>query len=126
MRLSTLVPTISAEAVKFLESSRIRTDVDLLFTPTEELYKRLPRGTVTLQDLTRLCTTVTELTAAKPILANEFLLLEQQRVVEDDSLELCVGDEALDNALEGLGGRRVIEISGDRSSGKSVRLLGSS
>ncbi|KAH6909158.1 hypothetical protein BKA70DRAFT_1476918 [Coprinopsis sp. MPI-PUGE-AT-0042] len=96
MRLSALVPIISLEPVKALEI--------------------LPPGA----RLTTFCSTVAELTAAEPIFGAALLLKEEERLVQDASLDLKIGDEAIDDLLAGLGGRRVIEISGDRASGKPV------
>ncbi|KAH6909152.1 P-loop containing nucleoside triphosphate hydrolase protein [Coprinopsis sp. MPI-PUGE-AT-0042] len=123
MRLSALVPGISLETVKALESVGIRTDADLLFRPAFEIYKQLPPGTLTRQELTRFCSTVTELTAAEPITGTALLLEEEERLVQDANLDLKIGDEAIDELLAGLGGRRVIEISGDRASGKTTLAL---
>ncbi|TEB25150.1 P-loop containing nucleoside triphosphate hydrolase protein [Coprinellus micaceus] len=113
MRLSSFIPTISAETVSHLEEYGIRTDSDLLFTPLFELYRRLPRNTLGLQDLAGLCTTVTGLSAAEAILGGDLLETEL----------LGVGDGRIDELLRGLGGKRVIEISGDRGTGKSTLAL---
>ncbi|EAU85550.2 hypothetical protein CC1G_06263 [Coprinopsis cinerea okayama7 len=123
MRLSALVPSISADSVKVLEGAGIRTDTDLLFTPTSEIYKRLPRGSISLQELARLCTAVTELTSANPVIGIDALQREEARLARDTNLELAVGNEAIDNFLRGLGGRKVIEISGNRASGKTALAL---
>ena len=120
MRLSSLIPEISAESVRHLEASGIRTDSDLLFTPLLELYKKLEPNTHSLQDLARLCATVTELCAAPVTLATD--LLESENHASARDIELAVGDEAVDDLLRGLGGPRLVEISGDRATGKSVRL----
>ena len=118
MRLSSFIPTISAETVTHLEECGIRTDSDILFTPLFELYKRLPRNTLSLPDLARLCTTVTELSAAEATLGSD--LLEAELDESERDAELGIGDGRIDELLQGLGGKRVIEISGDRGTGKSV------
>ena len=123
MRLSSFIPIISAGTVTHLEDCGILTDSDLLFTPLFELYKRLPRNTLSLQDLARLCTTVTELSAADAILGSDLLATELGQSERD--AELRVGDVHIDELLQGLGGKRIIEISGDRGTGKSVRRSGS-
>ena len=123
MRLSSFIPTISAGTVTHLEDCGILTDSDLLFTPLFELYKRLPRNTLSFQDLARLCTTVTELSAADAILGSDLLATELGQSERD--AELRVGDVHIDELLQDLGGKRIIEISGDRETGKSVRRSGS-
>jgi RAD51-like protein 3 len=120
MRLSALVPRIPAETVKILESIGFRTDVDLLFKPASEIYQQLPSGKLSRRELTRLCSTVTQLTAAEPVTGAALMLEEEQRMAQDGNIDLKTGDEAIDGLLAGLGGRRVIEVSGDRASGKTV------
>ena len=120
MRLSALVPSISADSVAHLEACGIRTDSDLLFTPTLEIFRKLPPNSLTLQDLVHICTTVTGLCTAEPVLATE-LLVRAEAHETGSNTELQVGDDQIDRLLHGLGCRRIIEISGDKGSGKSVR-----
>ncbi|KAJ3504784.1 hypothetical protein NMY22_g17805 [Coprinellus aureogranulatus] len=121
MRLSSLAPAIPDETIAHLEACNIRTDSDLLFTPLFDLYKKLPRDTLTLQDLARLRKDVTELVAAEPILGSD--LLEAELRESEQDAELRVGDDHIDELLCDLGGKRVIEISGDRGTGKSTLAL---
>ncbi|TFK27757.1 P-loop containing nucleoside triphosphate hydrolase protein [Coprinopsis marcescibilis] len=119
MRLSSLEPTVSSEVATILENSGIRTDTDIIFTPPLEIFQRLPPGSMTLQELTKLRTAVIEFVSPESALASELLFQESG----DDGVELCVGNEGIDELLRGLGGRRVIEISGDRASGKTALTL---
>jgi len=120
MRLSSLVPLVSADAVAHLEAAGIRTDADLVFTPLFDIFKRLPSNTLSLQELAELCSLVTNHSAAEPLLATD-LLLDAEASVDTERFDLSVGDKEIDAFLRGLGGRSVIEISGDRSTGKTVR-----
>jgi RAD51-like protein 3 len=119
MRLAALVPSIPADLVASLEQCGIRTDADLVLSAsTFDIFRRLPVGTVTLRDLTRFVDVVAEKASAPGISAAKFLDLELQAQVND--LDFLTGVPKLDELLGGFGGRRVIEISGDRQSGKSV------
>ena len=48
----------------------------------------------------------------------------KEQAVSATDVELRSGNLGLDTLLHGLGRRKVIEVSGDRGSGKSVCLLG--
>jgi RAD51-like protein 3 len=98
----------------------IRTDTGLLFaTPTLDIFKRLPRGTISLQELIDYKDIVAELCAAPAISGYDLLSLENES--QRNAIELTSGNQQLDDFLVGLSGGRVIEISGDRGSGKSAR-----
>jgi len=119
MRLANLTPAASTELVAHLNSIGIRTEIDLLFSATPwEILRRLPAGSTSLEDLDTFITLVTELCAAQGTSALKLLDLEADARVKDK--ELCSGDEQVDRLLRGLGGRKVIHISGERGSGKSV------
>ncbi|KAF6757171.1 P-loop containing nucleoside triphosphate hydrolase protein, partial [Ephemerocybe angulata] len=113
-------PDVSADVVKQLEACGVRTDSELLFEPLFELYQRLPLNSITLQELSRVYTVVTELSAAEPILASDLLKYEEEKHPLEQDAELRVGDEQIDELLRGLGGARLVEISGDRKMGKST------
>ncbi|KIM40527.1 hypothetical protein M413DRAFT_73216 [Hebeloma cylindrosporum] len=122
MRLSNLVPSIPASLVASLEANGIRTEVDLLFSaPTFDIFRRLPAGTVTLQELLDYTSLVAELCAAPGVSAFEMYAKEEAARATD--VELRSGNVELDSLLQGLGGRKVIEISGERGSGKSTLAL---
>lgn len=120
MRLSNLIPSIPANLVSCLDAINIRTETDLLFSAsTFDIFRRLPGGTISLQELIYYTDLVTELCAAPAISGYDLLSLENesQRV----AVELTSGNQELDDFLLGLSGGRVIEISGDRGTGKSAR-----
>ncbi|KAG6820477.1 hypothetical protein H0H93_016539 [Arthromyces matolae] len=118
MRLSTLIPSLSPELVSSLEVSGIRTDADLLFKPIFELYRQLPVETgISLADLENAVALTAQLAAASGTSGDE--LLTQCIQAEEKAATLFSGVKGLDDLLGGFGGRRVIEISGDRQSGKT-------
>jgi RAD51-like protein 3 len=122
MRLSNLVPSLPASLVASLEANGIRTEVDLLFSaPTFDIFRRLPAGTVTLQELIDYTSLAAELCAAPGVSAHEVFMNEEAASATD--VELRSGNLELDTLLQGLGRRKVIEVSGDRGSGKSVCFL---
>lgn len=119
MRLSNLIPSIPANVVACLEVQGIRTDTDLLFSTTIfDIYKRLPAGTATLEELSEYTAIAAEIGAAPGMSGHELLLLENAK----GDGQLLTGNEELDEFLRGLDARWVIELSGDKGSGKSVRL----
>jgi RAD51-like protein 3 len=120
MRLSNLAPSIPATVLACLEAQGIRTDVDLLFSAsTLDIFKRLPAGTATLEELADYTALAAEMGAASSMAGYELLLLEEQARNKNSGLH--TGNRVLDAFLCGLDGRRVIELSGDKGSGKSVR-----
>ena len=122
MRLAALVPFIPENLVTSLERCGIRTDADLLFSaPVFDIFRSLPPGTVTLRDLKRYVDTVAEKVSAPGISAEKLLDLEIQAQSNDSGLQSGVPE--LDHLLDGFGGCRVIEISGDKQSGKTVSSL---
>ncbi|KAF4613995.1 hypothetical protein D9613_007604 [Agrocybe pediades] len=122
MRLSNLVPAIPANIVASLDAIGVRTEIDLLFSgSTFEIYNRLPANTLTLRELTEYTALAAELCAAPGTTAQEALRLEKEALTGDD--ELRSGLEELDELLRGLGSGKVIEISGDKGSGKTTLAL---
>jgi RAD51-like protein 3 len=120
MRLSNLIPSIPADLVTCLGAIDIRTETDLLFSaPTFDIFRRLPRGTISLQELIDYTDVVAELCAAPSISGYDLLSLENES--QRNAVELTSGNQELDDFLVGLSGGHVIEISGDRGTGKSAR-----
>jgi RAD51-like protein 3 len=123
MRLTALVPSIPENVVTSLERCGIKTDADLLFSaPVFDIFRSLPPGTVTLCDLKRYVDAVAEKVSAPGVSAERLLDLEIQAQENDSSLQSGVPE--LDHLLGGFGGRRVIEISGEKQSGKTVSSFG--
>jgi RAD51-like protein 3 len=117
MRLGAFVPSVlPADLALSLESCGIRTEIDFLFSNrTVDIFRRLPPGTVSLQELTNYVALVAEKASAPSIRGDHWLHGETRNF--DD---LSTGVPDLDRLLGGFGGTRVIEISGDRGSGKTV------
>jgi RAD51-like protein 3 len=121
MRLANLVPSISTELVAGLNTIKIRTENDLLFSATpQEIFNRLPPGTVvSLEDLEAAIDTVAELSAASGVSCFNLLALEDRAT--DAHVPLVSGNEDIDRILSGLGRyKKIVQISGDKGSGKSV------
>lgn len=124
MRLANLVPSISAELVASLDAIGIRTESDLLFSAKPwEILKRLPPNTVSLSDLETAIDIVAELSAAPGVSCFDLFALEAARRGRDTQ-PLVSGNDNVDRILSGLGRRKLIQISGDKGSGKSVWLHG--
>lgn len=118
MRLKALVPSLPAELVRALdESCGIKTDVDFLFNSgtTLELLQRLPVGTTSLYELHNHKASVAENAAAPGACALDLVSLES-----DETHHLRSGLSRLDELLCGIPTPCVIEVSGDKGSGKSV------
>lgn len=118
MRLSSLVPSISGKLVEYLEGINIRTDSDVLFSLSlVEIFKKLPKGSAT----------IAELEAAREIILERCSTVGQcLSTAGSDLNEVCVqkpltGFEPLDTLLDGLFEDTIVQVSGDRGSGKSVR-----
>lgn len=122
MRLESLVPSIPPELVAALDNScGIRTDTDILFFDSGlDIIKRLPLGTVTFSDLEKFTQLVAE-RASAPGRRGDQILAETSGRNEKHFRASC-GVLELDDLVGGFGGSRVIEISGDKGSGKTVRL----
>ena len=118
MRLATLVPQISSDLVIALENCGICTVEDLLFSSLIEIYGQLPVGSISLFDLQQLSSHVATLASASGTLGTE--LLRRQIEAHEMAPSLGTGVAELDDLLGGFGGCRVLEISGDTQSGKTV------
>lgn len=109
------------DVIAHLENSGFRTDLDVLFTPAFDIFTALPPKTLSLQDVAELILLVEELASADAVPANELLLMDN--LAREQDFDLSTGDLLLDANFLGLGGRTVIEISGDRGSGKTVHFV---
>lgn len=119
MRLAACIPTLPAELVSSLENCGIWTDADLLFSsPVLEIFRRLPSGTVSLQDLTKYIEIVTALASVPGVSGID--LLKQEQESQDSVPRFPSGIPELDEMVGEFIGGHVYEISGDRQSGKTV------
>jgi hypothetical protein len=126
MRLSTLSPAIlSPELLKGLNGLGIWTEFDLLFPAIEggksghlkHLLKSLPAGCIRLQELEQVYDAVSEFASA-PV-STGWDSLHRISIIRR-KVDLHSGMQALDELMDGFGGRRVLEIAGDKGSGKTV------
>ena len=122
MRLRNVVPTPPQPLLSALAQVGIRTDSDLLFSaPPVDVFRKLPLGTLSLHDFNDFVAHVAQQAAAPVVRAD--VLFEEEKTKEGADLlaEPSTGVKCLDGLLGGLA-PRVIEVSGDRGSGKSVRV----
>ncbi|KAL4062143.1 P-loop containing nucleoside triphosphate hydrolase protein [Scleroderma citrinum] len=124
MRLHSLIPIIPTNLVSALEDCGIKIDTDLLFFDgtNVELLAKLPPGIVSLRELEEYTSLVAEHASAPAIRADQELevaLLRQR----ENALNISCGVQELDALVEGFGGGRVFEISGEKGSGKTALAL---
>ena len=102
-----------------LEQIGIRTDSDLLFSAsTADILQLLPPGTVTFQNLKNYIAQITDRCSAVGVRGDILLTIECEK--QDQEPDLGSGLKDLDVLLNGFGGSRVFEVSGEKSSGKTV------
>ncbi|KAK0470019.1 P-loop containing nucleoside triphosphate hydrolase protein [Desarmillaria tabescens] len=116
MLLSTLVPSISLEIVTLLKNNGIITDRDLLFQESAlDIYLKLPRDALTLPQLRAFIVRVTELLSAPGICSAD--------IPDAPHSKLLTGVAELDALTDGFARSQIVEISGDRGSGKTAFAL---
>ena len=116
MRLSSLAP-LPANLVSSLDKCGIRTESDLLLSGSPiDILRKLPHGTVSLQEFTNYTALVAERASAFRTRADVLL-----NTPTPSDNRLITGVSKLDELLRGIGGFNVVEISGDKCSGKTVR-----
>ncbi|KAJ7283493.1 P-loop containing nucleoside triphosphate hydrolase protein [Mycena rebaudengoi] len=121
MRLTACVPSIPIHLVSILEKCGVKTVEEFLFSSsTFDIFRRLPVGATTLQELTECTAIVAELASAQGQSATDLLELHSES--EED--RFLSGVPRLDELLRGLvASRRLIEVSGNKGSGKTSLLL---
>lgn len=118
MRLRTVDPPLPPHLLDALADISVTSDADLIFAGTPmELYKRLPLGTVSLKELEKCISDVVAYISAAGVRGDK-LLTESERT---DPEQWGCGLWRVDQLVGGFGPGRVIEVSGDRGSGKTVR-----
>ena len=121
MRLRVISPRLPDALIDALEQCNIRTDTDLMFTGTAmQIYEKLPPGTVTLAELEKIIQDAICSAAVQGLSCDELILIEEEKRSTAGSYRLDCGVPALDELINGYSGPRVLEISGERGSGKSV------
>lgn len=116
MSLRTLFPSLVEEVYEALEAVGITTAQDVLFDQDPRIYQQLP-STILMQ-ITELKAQVAERISAPATRADELFNREEKK---ENSREACsCGVDELDGLLGGFGKYGVIEIAGDKGSGKTV------
>lgn len=123
MRLQAVAPPPPQSLLSALAQIGVRTDSDLLFSaPPVDIFLQLPPDTLSLHDFNDFLMQVTQQASAPNMTADMLFEEEKTREGADLLAEPSTGVKGLDELLGGLVPPRVIEVSGDRGSGKSVRI----
>lgn len=123
MRLQQISPPIPREIVEALHSIGVRTDTDLLLLndPTN-IFSRLPSELgLSLLDFRRAVAKVAELSSATPLSGEEMLEQELRKHEDIFADDMLIDVPEVDALLGGFSPPRVVEVSGDKGSGKTVR-----
>ncbi|KAI0084136.1 P-loop containing nucleoside triphosphate hydrolase protein [Irpex rosettiformis] len=123
MRLKAIVPALPADLISALDDCGVRTDADLLFNSgtAMQLYEKLPEGVVTLAQLERYIRRVTEFASA-PMFTGEDLVAQETKQ-RATFIPISTGVPQLDEIINGTDGPKVLEISGDHGTGKTLFAL---
>ncbi|KAI9061202.1 P-loop containing nucleoside triphosphate hydrolase protein [Trametes sanguinea] len=122
MRLQQFSPPLREDLVQALQGIGVRTEVDLLLADdSTAIFTRLPPELgISLLEFRRAVEKVVELAAAVPTYGDKLLEAENARHDEILRDEMLVGVPAVDALLGGFSPPRVVEISGDKGSGKTT------
>ena len=120
MRLS-LCPFMPETLVASLQEIGIRTDSELIFSKTPvEILQRLPPGTVSMQDLQNYIALIAAEVSAIGVRGDELLIIEDAKREHRKALDLGTGVHRLDALLGDLNNYTLLEVSGEKGSGKTV------
>lgn len=130
MRLQQFVPPLDPSFVQALSEIGIKTDTDLLLThdPLATFTKLPARHGVTLKQYREVLAQVAGLAAATPTYGDKLLERETKRqedIFSDVPDTMQLGVPAVDALVGGFAPPRVIEVSGDSGTGKTVRVCAS-
>lgn len=121
MRLRAVTPALPDALISSLEECGIRTDADLMFSGTAmQLYEKLPQGTITLVELEKHIQDTIRCVSAEGARGDELLAQEEEKYLTRAPGRISSGIPELDQMIIGYNGPRVLEISGDHGSGKTV------
>ncbi|KAJ3555745.1 hypothetical protein NM688_g2406 [Phlebia brevispora] len=124
MRLRTITPPLPEELLELLEECNIKTDAELLFSATPmEIYERIAPCSITLAELISEIKRIAAINAAPVIYGDALYEREKMRHYEDTDQEYTSGLSELDDLVGGFHVPGIIEISGDRDTGKSALAL---
>ncbi|KAI0326484.1 P-loop containing nucleoside triphosphate hydrolase protein [Cubamyces sp. BRFM 1775] len=124
-RLQQFSPPLPIELVNALNDIGVKTDTDLLlFDDPSNIFRRLPPELgVSLLDFRRAVESVVELAAAPSTYGDKLLEKEERRNEDIFVDDMLVGVPELDALLGGFNPPIVIEVSGDKGSGKTALAL---
>ena len=114
--LSSLICSAHPDLLRDLEDCGVETDVDLFAANALDIFKRLPPGTVSLQELRDLIASIAEAASAPGICAADIMASKGPAETFHPFGLL----PPFDKLLPGFGDSRVLEISGDSGAGKSA------
>ncbi len=122
MRIQQLVPPLGSELAEALQQIGIKTDTDLLLAHDPlTIFAKLPAGHgVTLRQFRDLLAQVAELAAAPSVYGDKLFEQEMKRQEDIYADDMLLGVPEVDALLGGFNPPRVIELSGDSGSGKTV------
>lgn len=121
MRLRTIGHPLTDTLIAALEACNIKSDTDLIFsgTPTD-IWLRLPPNTVSLKELESIVKQVLQKLSAAGSTGSELLVQENSKRERLSVVELSSGVQALDDLVGGFGYQEILEVSGEKGSGKTV------
>ncbi|KAI0760960.1 P-loop containing nucleoside triphosphate hydrolase protein [Trametes elegans] len=125
MRLEQFSPHISHKVVEALQRIGVRTDTDLLLLndPTNIFSRLPPELGLSLLDFRRAVEKVAQIASATPSYGDELLEKELSRHEDVFADNVLIGVPEVDALLGGLSPPRVVEVSGDKGSGKTALAL---
>ena len=125
MQLQQCVPPVNAELVRLLQDVGIKTDFDLLLgdDPTSIFTKLPPGHDIGLKEFREMTEKVAEIASATPTCGDRLLEQEAKRHENIFTDDMLVGVPEVDAAVGGFSPPRVVEISGDTNTGKTVSSL---
>ncbi|KAH8100137.1 P-loop containing nucleoside triphosphate hydrolase protein [Cristinia sonorae] len=124
MRLRTLGEPLTNDLIDALEELNIKSDIDLIFsnTPTE-IWLKLPPETIPLKELNNIVVQLIEKLSAPAYTCVEMFDSEIDRLGKLQDVELSCGVRELDEMVGGFGVHHMLEISGEKGSGKTSLAL---
>ncbi|KAI9000477.1 P-loop containing nucleoside triphosphate hydrolase protein [Trametes punicea] len=125
MRLQQFSPPLRNELVQCLQEIGIKTDADLLLSGDHTtIFSRLPPELgISLLDFRRAVEEVAELASAVAMHGDKLLEMENRQHEDIFADDMLVGIPEVDALLGGFRPPRIVEVSGDKGSGKTALAL---
>ncbi|CDO71803.1 hypothetical protein BN946_scf184939.g27 [Trametes cinnabarina] len=125
MHLQQLSPPLREDFVQALQDIGVWSDTDLLLAnePTTIFGRLPPELGITLLEYRQAVVKVAELASAPPAYGDRLLESENRRYEDIHSDDMLVGVPEVDALLGGFSAPRVVELSGDKGSGKTALAL---